>query len=162
MFYNELSMTITTPTMSYRLSSAAHPPLIRVLHQHEKSGLSQPEWQARELGATAIDRGLPEYVALVGDWVELTSDLQWFQFNLLRASVGAGWTNDELVKAYRWLYDGNTCFTNYNGTGTNKCFITGENMTKGYMRQFPVVTGGNYFEALNIMPEKVYGEWAWK
>jgi len=144
-----------------------HPPLIRVLHYEEKYGLSTPEWQARELGGAVLwgednHVGLPEYVSLIGDFVRLTEPLQFYGLSLLQKSAGDTMSHEQVVHAYSWLMDGNTAFTNKFGSGTCAFYPDGRNLDKEDMRQFPVVTGGNYFELLDTTPLLVYGQLCWK
>lgn len=141
---------------------AKHPPLVRVKHYQELYGLSTPEWQAKELGDGLVARGLPEYVSLVGSYVLLTPTLQQFGFELLKASAGTSMTEQQVRSSYGWLYADTICFTNKNGTMTKRCDITNTNMSAEYMKQFEVVTGGNYLELLDPNPVSIKGSSCWK
>ncbi len=136
------------------------PYLAYVLTNYERLGLSRPTQLNKPLGSAL---GLPDTCKLQDStYVELTEELQWYWFDLLKQNAPSYFTDDDLKLAWRKLTRDDQAFTNFAGSDTRADYINGTNLDKEPMGYEPIITGGNVVWLTDLNLRDIKGELYYK
>jgi hypothetical protein len=137
----------------------------RVMHWHERYGLSYIAWKQKYEGWPAGISGDPAVVPLIhpSDWKPplLTPELEWWWYGLMRQASHGTLNDDVIDKCYANTLDGAKAYTDYSGwTNGNQSVVLNVNLGASLMRM-----GGRIANGATVIVTgdavQVAGHWCW-